>query len=214
MGIAERREREKQELRDKILTAAEKMFREEGFEKTTLRKIAKAIEYSVGTIYLYFKNKDEILFALHEEGFNLLNNALAPSAKIDHPVQRLRDMGTRYMEFAVTHKEYYDLMFVQPAPMNIIEEKWDGEAIETLQHAKWTTAMKSFGMLYETVKACIDQGYFKLTDYNVAAFSIWSMVHGMATLAVCDRLGNMFPQITADYLIDQSLNTMIEKFQK
>ena len=59
MGIPDRKEREKQELRDLILKEARALFLEEGFEKTSLRKIAERIEYSPTTIYLYFKDKNE-----------------------------------------------------------------------------------------------------------------------------------------------------------
>ena len=96
MGISERKEREKQELRSKILEAANKMLAKEGYEKTSLRKIAKEVEYSVGTIYLYFKNKDELFFAIHEEGFNLLYEKLAPAMEIKNPVDRLHNLGERY----------------------------------------------------------------------------------------------------------------------
>jgi AcrR family transcriptional regulator len=60
MGILERKEREKQEMRDLILNVATEMFIEEGYDKTSIRKIADKIEYSPATIYLYFKDKDEI----------------------------------------------------------------------------------------------------------------------------------------------------------
>jgi AcrR family transcriptional regulator len=70
MGISERKEREKQEMREKILLVATEMFIEEGYDKTSIRKIADKIEYSPATIYLYFKDKDEIFHAIHDKGFD------------------------------------------------------------------------------------------------------------------------------------------------
>ncbi|MBK7338149.1 MAG: helix-turn-helix transcriptional regulator [Saprospirales bacterium] len=61
MGINERKEREKVELRGLILKGAMEVFLEEGFENTSIRRIAERVEYSPGTIYVYFKDKDEIL---------------------------------------------------------------------------------------------------------------------------------------------------------
>ncbi len=72
MGITERKEREKQEKRTLILEAATKMFLEDGFDKTSLRNIADKIEYSPATIYLYFKDKNELFYAIQEKGFELL----------------------------------------------------------------------------------------------------------------------------------------------
>ena len=69
MGISDRKEREKRELRTKIIEATTKLLVEEGYEKTTIRKVAEAIEYSPRTVYLYFKDKDSLLMEIIEEGF-------------------------------------------------------------------------------------------------------------------------------------------------
>ncbi len=69
MGISDRKEREKRELRARIIEATAKILVEEGYEKTTIRKVAEAIEYSPRTIYLYFKDKDSLLMEIIEEGF-------------------------------------------------------------------------------------------------------------------------------------------------
>ena len=63
MGVIERREREKQELRQQILDRAREMFAAEGYEAVTMRKIAEAIEYSPTAIYLYFKDKEDLFKA-------------------------------------------------------------------------------------------------------------------------------------------------------
>ena len=70
MGITDRKEREKQELKDLILKEAKAVFLEEGYEKTSIRKIADRIEYSPTTIYLYFKDKSELLLELHKQSFH------------------------------------------------------------------------------------------------------------------------------------------------
>ena len=72
MSVADRKEREKEEMKARILEAAKKLFLENGFEKTSIRNIAEEIEYSPGTIYLYFKDKNDLLFALHQQAFGVL----------------------------------------------------------------------------------------------------------------------------------------------
>jgi AcrR family transcriptional regulator len=69
MGIAERKERERRELRNRIIEATAKILIEEGYEKTTIRKVAEAIEYSPRTVYLYFSDKDSLLMEIIEDGF-------------------------------------------------------------------------------------------------------------------------------------------------
>ena len=72
MGIAERKERERQEMQDRIVQAAKGLFMENGFENTSIRKIAEEIEYSPAAIYRYFQSMDEIFYAVHSEIFDLL----------------------------------------------------------------------------------------------------------------------------------------------
>ena len=69
MGVTERKERHKEDLKKDILTAAKELFTEKGFEATSIRAIAEKIEYSPATIYLYYKDKNEIVHALHQDGF-------------------------------------------------------------------------------------------------------------------------------------------------
>ncbi len=69
MGIKERKDLEKQKMRKFILDTAMNLFLEKGFENITIRHIAENIEYSPATIYRYFRDKNEILYTLHREGF-------------------------------------------------------------------------------------------------------------------------------------------------
>ena len=64
VGIAERKEREKEDVRKKILDAAHDLFEAQGYENVTMRAVADAIEYSPTTIYLHFANKDALVEAL------------------------------------------------------------------------------------------------------------------------------------------------------
>lgn len=85
MGIVQRKEREKEEMRRLILDAALRLFREHGYDGVSIRNIAEAIEYSPGTIYLYYKDKSEIFFALQFEAAALKRDHLLPVANIENP---------------------------------------------------------------------------------------------------------------------------------
>ena len=76
MGTAERREREKKLREEQIREAAISIFEEKGFNGATIEQIAKKTELSVGTIYLYFKNKEELFASLNRHTIELLDQAL------------------------------------------------------------------------------------------------------------------------------------------
>ena len=115
MGIEERKQREKEHMRRLILDAAKEIFLEKGYYQTSLRNIADKIEYSAGTIYLYFKEKDEIFLELHNEAFGQLLQQMAPLQAVRDPYERLIAMGRIYMHFALNNKDLYDLMFIMSA---------------------------------------------------------------------------------------------------
>src|ERR1041385_8541564 len=107
MGIKERQERDREAVRRSILDAARDLFVSEGFQNVSLRKIAERIEYSPAAIYGYFASKDDIFFALAEEGFRLLSAADDPvrREKLDRlpPLDRLRESFWRLYEFGLNH---------------------------------------------------------------------------------------------------------------
>src|SRR5687767_11614404 len=107
MGVAERKERHKEELKKEILNAAIDLFREKGFEAMSIRNIAEKIEYSPATVYLYYKDKGEIIHALHQEGFKMLVNYFNPLNVIEHPFERLKALGQAYIKFALENPDIY-----------------------------------------------------------------------------------------------------------
>lgn len=129
MGIVERKAKEKEDLRELILQAAKKLFVEKGIEQTTIRSIADAIDYSVGTVYVYFKNKDAILHALHTQGFMELSGQFGVLSSVTDPMERLRAMGWVYIKYALQNPDMYNLMLTVKAPMEFLSainaEEWN-----------------------------------------------------------------------------------------
>src|SRR4051812_19864922 len=114
MGIKERHDRDREAVRRAILDAARDLFVDEGYGKVSIRKIAERIEYSPAAIYGYFPSKDDIFFALADEGFWLLGNSptTASSAAGLPPLDRLRNAFWRVYQFSCDHPQYFALMFV------------------------------------------------------------------------------------------------------
>jgi AcrR family transcriptional regulator len=197
MGITERKEREKQEVRKRILDAAMKLFLEEGYKNVTIRKIAEKIEYSPGTIYLYFKDKDDILFTLQTIAFEKFHKAQNSVQNISDPAERLKAHGKAYIKFALENREYYDLMFIMSEPLkNICEPQ------------EWATGLNSYNLLKQNIKACVDSGILPVDDIEVAAFAIWSFVHGIVSIVI--KRGMIFPPEYIDYLVNGAFDYIVK----
>src|SRR5713226_3055878 len=117
MGIKERQERDREAVGRAILDAARELFVAEGYQNVSIRKIAERIEYSPAAIYGYFPSKDDIFFALAEEGFRLLGDGPGASEHRSHgqalaPIERIRAAFWRLYEFSREQPQYFALMFV------------------------------------------------------------------------------------------------------
>jgi AcrR family transcriptional regulator len=177
VGITERKEREKQEMRQNIIDAAISMFAEEGYDKTSIRRIADKIEYSPATIYLYYKDKDELLYDVQKVVFDQLLAAFKKDVTAKKPFERLKQISYSYVDFGRRHPELYDLMFIIRAPMNVVEEK---------EH--WKNGDDCFDFLLNCLDDCISQDLIRFDNKMLAAMSIWGMVHGLVSLDVRCRL--------------------------
>ena len=180
MGIAERKERDKTERRQAILDAAQRLFIEQGFEKVSMRNIADAIEYSPATIYLYFKDKNELLFALQNQAFGRLAQEFESVFSIQHPAERLHAIGHKYLGFAFEHPELFELMFIMTGPMDAVAAR--GEA------APWASGRAAFDRVVLVMQQGIDAGVFRHQDAESAALMVWAQVHGLAALFLRKRL--------------------------
>jgi AcrR family transcriptional regulator len=202
MTIAQRKQRERQEMRTLILDGARKVFLEKGYNEASIRTIAEEIEYSPGTIYLYFKDKDEIFYALHEEGFRKMLEKMQPLEHVTDPFERLKAIGRVYLEFARENKDFYDLMFIIQAPVKQEQER-----------EKWEMGRRTLDYLKNVLKQCKEKGHFKNQNIDYLSFMIWSAVHGMAALYCRDRC-KAYPDIEPIDLMKnglRSFETMLEK---
>lgn len=178
MSIKDRKAKEKEALKLLILNGAKKLFIEKGIEQTTIRNIADAIDYSVGTVYVYFKDKNAILHDLHSIGFKELGGYFRELFTIEDPVERLKKLGYAYIKFAMENSEMYDLMFNLKAPMAFIE----GNDEDT-----WDEGVETFGLVKQTITHCMEIGHFKGHRLEPLSFLIWSLVHGMCCLEIRQR---------------------------
>lgn len=189
-------------MRQLILDAAREVFLQKGYHHTSLRTIAEKIEYSPGTIYLYFKDKDEIFHALHEEGFRRMLTQMQPLQHVSDPMERLKAMGRVYMNFARDNKDFYDLMFIMDAPMD--HEK---------DHEKWDMGNRTLGYLKAVLKDCQGKGHFAGKDIEYLSFTIWSAMHGMCAL-YCRGRCQAYPDHEPNDLMEKGYENFVELLEK
>jgi AcrR family transcriptional regulator len=194
MGIKERQERDRETVRRSILDAARELFVSEGYANVSIRKIAERIEYSPAAIYGYFPSKDDIFFALAEEGFQLLGTPaeIRDRAPLDH----LRQAFWRLYEFSKQHPQYFALMFVDREVPRISQE-----------YERFAFVREVKARVVDLVRGCVDAGVFPPSTKPFVAFRVASMA--MFGVAVMRLSGRMAPGEDPDALARDALETVI-----
>jgi len=202
MGIKERQGREREAIRRAILDAARDLFVQEGYQNVSIRKIAERIEYSPAAIYGYFPSKDDIFFALAEEGFRLLHGDGESHTALDSlpPLERIRTVFLRLYEYSREHPQYFALMFVDRSVPRISRE-----------YERFAFARERKDHLIAQVRECMKAGVIR-TDLQpeVALRLLTTGIVGVAVMRLSERLG---PSENADDLASDVLDITIAGLQ-
>jgi AcrR family transcriptional regulator len=203
MGIAERKERQKAELREQILTAARTIVLERGYRGLSMRKIADAIEYSPAALYLHFASREEIALQLCREAFLELLGYMASAGAIADPYQRIFAIARSYVRFGMEKPESYRLIFMEE--QSFVDSVMGPKALEDPDEP----GTRAFEFLRATVEALIARGIFRPVDPEAAAHVIWAAVHGLVSLRLSCP-GSPFEDI--DALADLLCDTLMRGF--
>jgi AcrR family transcriptional regulator len=178
MGVVERRERERTELREKILDAARELFISEGYEGVSMRKVAQQIEYSPTAIYVYFKDKEDLFHQLCHEDFAKLAEVFQDAEKVSSPFEQLKQIGRTYAEFGSRYPNHYKLMFMTPHPPQPLDES--DFAI------KGNPERDAYAFLKGTVVEALAGGYLlpELADAELVSQTLWAAIHGVISLQI------------------------------
>jgi AcrR family transcriptional regulator len=199
MGPKQRREREKEVLRQEILDAARELFVNEGYENVSMRRIAERIEYSPTTIYLYFEDKAALLFAICEETFAKLAKKLEIIAKqYEDPVEALKKGCRSYIEFGLKYPNHYRVTFINHPQVGLGPEHYMRDG---------SMGMRAYSNLRHSVEVCIKQGLLAETDVDAVAQAIWACNHGITSLLITKP---HFPWVNRNKLIDLTVETFID----
>jgi AcrR family transcriptional regulator len=176
VGVKERQEREREAVARAILDAARDLFVAEGYHNVSIRKIAERIEYSPAAIYSYFPSKDDIFFALAEEGFHILFSS-ARCAEHQDLLDAVRAPFWRLYEFSRSHPEYFALMFLDRTVPRI-SKSW----------SRFGFVREMRSQVGQSIQRAIDAGQFPSDTNADAVFRILlTAIHGAAVGQLCQR---------------------------
>lgn len=204
MGTSERRAREKDALRQKILQVATELFLQDGFDSVTMRAIADRIEYAPSTIYLYFKNKIEIVDAICGETFEVLIDRLRQIEQQAPPPLESLAAGIRcYIEFGIEHPHQYRLVFGN-VPFDSFTESAESNLLgrQALEH------------LVRIIAVGQQAGHFPATtDPTADALIVWSHMHGITSILINDHGRYNFPWPSKESMIQRSIDLITKALQ-
>ncbi len=170
MGITERRQRQKDEVRSSILSTAWQLVKDEGWQSLSIRKIADAIEYSVPVIYDHFANKEAIVHEFAKEGFQILAKRIQKAKeKSQDPEEQIKAIADAYWHFAFKNKEHYQLMYGMGMQGCEIEKCYeDGGSLRN--------------MVLEPIAILISKSKNPESEACLKYFTFWSILHGLISI--------------------------------
>lgn len=177
------------------MDAAREMFVAEGYQNVSMRKIADKIGYSATTIYLYFKDKNDLLHQICEQTFaRLAQNIKAIYLLSSDPLEKLRSGLREYIHFGLKHPSQYALVFITPLPV---------EAEGGFEDSNGKVA---FDTLRTVIAECVSANLLKQNDIELISQTLWAGIHGVTALLI--QHGG-FPFVEREKLIESVIGTLI-----
>jgi AcrR family transcriptional regulator len=178
MASKDRRERERDAVRTRILDVARELFATQGYEGVSMRAIAEKIEYSPTAIYQHFKDKDALIKELCYSDFGQLAEQLQDTLKIADPIERLRQCGIEYARFAVANPNHYRLMFMTRHPIKCDDEE--------RAQIKGDPEFDAYALVRHLVQLAATEGALRdgAANVDLLAQTLWAGLHGVVSLEI------------------------------
>jgi AcrR family transcriptional regulator len=190
-NIKARRAKEKQKLKNKILSIAEKIAAKEGWGSVTIRRIASEIKYSLPVIYSHYKDKLEIILLVAERGFSILLERLE-SVDTNHyqsNSDKIKAYLDVYLKFAIEYPAYYQAMY-------------GIDGVDSFRAGQIHNAQRLHDFLLEKLVGYNGEG--DASKYHVNLEILWSALHGIASLHYLNHLS------TKDEDIQNRLDSLVK----
>jgi AcrR family transcriptional regulator len=194
MNAIVRREQHKQELRRVILDAAREIFAREGYESFSMRRLATKIEYSPGSIYLHFKNKEELFETLVDESFErllLALNKIKNGHAEDDPAEALKKGLRAYVEFGLRNPNDYRFAFLLRRP--VVKRPY--------------RVHPAFDIMRYMVGRCVNEKRFRAVNVETTSQALWAAIHGITSLLIQRPT---FPWVGKKQVIEQVIDNAVD----
>lgn len=186
--------------REKILRTTDRIFRAEGLPGVTTRRVAAELGITAMAIYRHFQNKDELIQALVESGFQIWENRLAAAVDEKKPYKRLTNTLRAYREFATDERRYFELMYLIPR----------GE-VPLAPTSLAASPSPSFSAVIAAVHECMNDGKLASDDPAQVILLVWTTAHGLIALHFTGRFGYNDELFAATY--DQTMARLLHLLQ-
>ncbi|HEC06339.1 MAG TPA: TetR/AcrR family transcriptional regulator [Thiolapillus brandeum] len=174
--MARRNDHSRDEIKEMALAAAEKIISTEGAKGMSARKVAAAIGYTVGTLYLVFDNLDDLILHINARTLDRLHDLmLEEQAGHSDPMARLLQLGHSYIRFADREPHRWELVFEHRLPEGQQPPDWFREKV---------------ARMFALVEASLEPlaANRSADEIKQAAAALWSGVHGICILAISKQL--------------------------
>jgi TetR/AcrR family transcriptional regulator len=193
MGIQQRRRREKEQRRQQILNAARSLLFKKGMNAISVNQIARQAELAVGTIYFYFRSKEEIFAVLQEEGLELLLQDVRRALESGNDArQSLHNIAQAYLNFSQDQKSYFDVI-------NYFLSAGDVIFAPEIKRQIDAHGNRILLVVEQALKKGIEQGQFRVMNTRRHALLFWVILHGLIP----------FRKMTDTLLADDSLTDLL-----
>lgn len=186
-------------LRNEILEVSRNLLIQHGFDKLTMRNIAKNANVTATSIYLHFENKDDLLLTLIEESIEHLKEQLIREVDASKEmIQQLEDLARAYIQFALEHPQEYEIIYmVRPEEM----PRYPKDKFEQIRSA--------YELLAEIIEKGKQEDIIDVEDSMISAYTLWAQMHGVVSVILSKRLDTRIPQ---KKFIEQAVEHIIQGF--
>lgn len=208
MGISERKEREREQKKALMLEAAEELILEKGLDHLNMDEVAERAEVSKGSLYLYFKNKNDLVLGICTKATNMLSEMISEILTQDVPgIEMIFQMGETFLNFVREHPEFFRSMrfFDNLNETDGLEESGHVEACQSNMNTTFTSMVRAIQVGMQD--GSINSSY----DPKELAVLLWGTSNGMVNLAYLHQNTPHFKLMDKN---DIRIHSVLENYMK
>jgi AcrR family transcriptional regulator len=158
--------------RDKILGCACDLYLLEGLDGFSMRKLARQVGVTAPALYRHYESREHVLGDVVREAYHEFTTYLYRALEGRTALDRFQRAGDGYLDFALQHPRWYELLFISPEHMGMAELPEDIEAMGCALHQFWV----------DRVRECQDEGILRAGDPVRMSLTMWAHAHGLVSL--------------------------------